>query len=458
MANTRKLSQIKDKSLAPSDDSATLITCVQTFLQQEKLDAVKLCVALSGGVDSVVLLHVLTQCQTILPFTLTAVHVNHNMSPHAATWSEFAQHYADTLQVFCQVYSVNLTRQGGESLEAVARKARYTIYQQQACDAVVLAHHQDDQAETVLLQLMRGSGVQGLAAMPKKRSLSSGVRVIRPFLDISRATLLSYAKTHQLSWVEDESNVDSRYQRNFLRHEILPRLTPRYPFIAKTLARAAYYFAETGTLLAELATLDYPEMEHATYLSIAILHTLSLPRQRNVLYWYLRAKGIFPDEKWIIDIQKALHKAVDKMPTFSVQGKDIYLAQGKIIVVPTFIVPCDEIVLTWQGESCIEVPAWRGRLYVTGQVSRLETREWQWILKARHGGERIKLAPDRPHHTIKNLWQMNHIPAWQRQRLPFIWQNQALVCVPGAGIDEENSQQMAEKGIQLSWEPWDFEL
>ena len=443
-------------------DSKRLISRVQTFLQEEGLSTVKLCVGLSGGLDSVVLLHILAQCRQLLPLTLSAVHINHGISSNAPIWSQFAQQYAANLGVVCQLYSVQLARQGGESLEAVARKVRYEIYQQQECGAIALAHHQDDQAETVLLQLMRGSGVVGLAAMPKKRALSPSIDLIRPLLEVTRSELLLYAQAYQLTWMEDESNADICYQRNFMRHEILPRLSIRYPHITKTLGRAAHYFAQTSDLLAELAKIDCPEILSGAYLNQNAFKALPLNRQRNVLYWYLRTKGIFPDEKQIGEIQKALQTvAPDKMPTFSVQGKHIYLAQGMLAVVPAFIPPLTETVIQWQGEKIIDILPWRRQLHFTlaqaGGVAA-DILAFPLRLKTRQGGERIKLGFNQPHQTIKNLWQANHIPSWQRQRLPIIWGRNTLIMVPGAGIAYENVMDKNSQGIKLTWVPWDFAL
>jgi tRNA(Ile)-lysidine synthase len=457
MANIRKL-PLTERTGLKEPDEHTLLTCVSTFLEETGLNTASICVGLSGGLDSVVLLHILAQCRQSMPFTLSAVHINHGLSINAPVWEQFVQHYAAQLGVVCQTYSVKLQRPGGESLEAIARKARYTIYQQQACDAIALAHHQDDQAETVLLQLMRGSGVVGLAAMPKKRALSPHLLLVRPILDITRAELLSYAQKHQLAWVEDESNADQRYQRNFLRHEILPQLKGRYPFITKTLARVAYYFAQTSDLLADLANIDCPDIASSRYLSQTVLTNLPLARQRNVLYWYLRAHEIFPDEKWIEEIQQAmLGAARDKMPTFIFQGKTIYLAQGLLAIVPTFTPPSTETIIQWQGEECIAIPAWRGQLHFINisPSARLALLSSPLVLKARQGGEKIKLGPERPYQTLKNTWQVQRIPAWQRQRLPLVWQDNKLLMVPGVGSSCESA---LSKHGQLLWAPWDFSL
>lgn len=459
MGNLRKSLLIKSSIAIHSPEA--LIDAVRGFLIETQLDTAKICVGLSGGVDSIVLLHVLSLCQKTLPFQLSAVHVNHGISPHAQAWSDFAQSYTESLGYSCAVHCVDLVKRSAEGLEALARKARYAVYEALTCDAIALAHHQDDQAETLLLQLLRGSGVVGLAAMPKKRPMQSDKHLIRPFLDVSRACLLSYAKAYQLTWVEDESNQDTRFRRNFLRHEILPRLQQHYPKPSHILSRAAHYFSETSELLADLAEQDCPQIKSLEPLPRAVLLPLSDTRQRNVLYWYLRAQGIFPDEKWIIEIQKTMHAASkESSPTFVLQGKELYLAYDNLFVVPVFSPPEKEMGLEWRGEAEIAVHEWRGTLQFIETkglgLSANILKEKPLILKGRQGGERLKQAVTRPSHTIKNLWQEAKISFWQRQRVPFVWHGEKLLMVPGAGQACETEIGEQEIGIVLVWKPWDF--
>lgn len=462
MANIRKKSINKPKEAVSNIDSA-LVEHVQGFLQNMSLPFANLCLGLSGGVDSVVLLHILALCQKILPFQLSAVHVNHGIHVNAQQWAGFAQAYAASMGVECAVHEVQLAKKGGDSLEAVARRARYAIYQRMDCDAIILAHHQDDQAETVLLQLLRGSGVVGLAAMPKKRRLQNNQYLLRPLLDVSRERLLAYASAHQLKWVEDDSNIDTRFRRNFLRHDIVPMLQQHYPKVTHTLSRSAHYFSETGELLAELAEQDCPQIKNLTPLPQTALLPLSDVRQRNVLYWYLRAHGLFPDEKWVIEIQKTMHIASKaSRPSFVLQGKELYFAYDRLFVVPAFNPPGEVMSLQWRGETKIAVHEWRGTLHFIEKKGRgLSTRilrESPLMLKSRQGGERLKQAVNRPSHAIKHLWQEAKVSFWQRQRVPLIWLDGKLLMVPGVGMACELNVDQEEVGISVHWCPWDFDL
>lgn len=440
-----------------------LVSHVQTMLLDMDLASARLCVGLSGGVDSVVLLHILTLCQHTLPFQLSAVHVNHGIHVNARQWGVFAQNYAASIGVQCTVQEVQLMKKGGDSLEAVARHARYAIYQQIDCEAIVLAHHQDDQAETVLLQLFRGSGVVGLAAMPKKRQLQKNQLLVRPLLDIPRKELLAYANAHHLKWVEDESNEDTGFRRNFLRHDIIPKLQSRYPGLSRSLSRASGYFAETNDLLSDLAKLDCPQINHRVPLPKTLLLSLTLPRQRNVLYWYLRAHGIFPEEKWIEEILKVmLHASQESMPTWELQDKALYFSYGELVITPTFNLPDKPIYIHWQGEAEIRVAEWRGTLQLVevkgGGISIDALKSAPLILQGREGRARLRLASNRPSHTVKHLWQVRKVPFWQRQRVPLVWFDGQLLMIPGVGMGCELEVKQDDVGITTIWHPWDFDL
>lgn len=440
-----------------------LVSHVKATLLNMDLASARLCVGLSGGIDSVVLLHILTLCQQMLPFQLFAVHVNHGIHNKARQWGVFAQDYASSIGVQCSVHEVQLMKKGGDSLEAVARHARYAIYQQIDCDVIVLAHHQDDQAETVLLQLFRGSGVVGLAAMPKKRQLQKNQLLLRPLLDISREQLLAYANAHQLKWVEDDSNRDTCFRRNFLRHDIIPKLQSRYPGLSRSLSRASGYFAETNDLLFDLAKLDCPQINQRIPLPKTLLLSLTLPRQRNVLYWYLRAHGIFPEEKWIEEILKVmLHASQESMPTWELQAKALYFSYGELVIIPPFRIPDKPIHLHWQGEAEITVAAWRGSLQFVevkgGGVSIDALKAAPLVLQGREGRARLRLASNRPSHTVKHLWQVRKIPFWQRQRVPLVWLDEQLLMIPGVGMGCELEVKQDEVGMATIWHPWDFDL
>jgi tRNA(Ile)-lysidine synthase len=249
----------------------------------------RIVVALSGGVDSVVLCDLLRRYCKRRRCELRALHINHQISPNAAQWARFCRALCRAWKIPLMVVKVSVER--GNSLEAAARTARYRVFAQQRTDFVALAHNRDDQAETLLLQLLRGAGVKGLSAMPVIRT-EANVTLLRPLLDVSREEIEAYAWKHKLEWVDDESNSDIYFDRNFLRHEILPVLARRYPAYRTTLARTGRNLAESAQLLDELAEIDLDGTKSGEGVPVALLRRLDVARAKNALRYHLRCCGV----------------------------------------------------------------------------------------------------------------------------------------------------------------------
>ena len=250
--------------------------------------AESLCVGLSGGCDSVVLLHILSR----LPHQgrLSAIHVHHGLSPNADAWAEFCVRLCSSLDIPLFVRHVQVERNTGAGLEAAARQARYAAFAGLDCDCLLLAQHRGDQAETLLFNLLRGTGVTGAAGMQADRPLGRQ-RLLRPLLDTSRDEIERYAKDQGLSWVDDESNRDVALSRNFLRHEVLPVIARQFPAAEAALAQAAGNFAEAGGLLDDLAQEDWGLVAEGQSARLLALRQLSLPRLKNLLRYRLRQLG-----------------------------------------------------------------------------------------------------------------------------------------------------------------------
>lgn len=266
---------------------------IQAFLKDLPSDAT-LHVAYSGGVDSHVLLHAIVAARESFPaLIIKAIHLNHQLQHTADQWALHCQQQCQDLNITCCVEKVNAAANSGESPEAAARKARYQVFSTllKPGEYLLTAQHLDDQAETVLLQLMRGAGVKGLAAMPLVNAFVGGY-LARPLLNTSQQAILDYAKAHQLNWVEDQSNQDVDFDRNFLRHRVLPLLRERRPNVENAMARSASHCAEANELLTELAVQDLSEvqLEASKILSAGALKKLSMPRLRNVLRFWLQAQ------------------------------------------------------------------------------------------------------------------------------------------------------------------------
>ncbi|HJW24069.1 MAG TPA: tRNA lysidine(34) synthetase TilS [Rhodocyclaceae bacterium] len=271
-----------------SSPSSRLLSQLQDYLAARGAPAERLCVGLSGGRDSVVLLHLLVRLD--LGSRLSAIHVHHGLSPNAEGWTAFCADLCATLGVPLQVERVAVDDSSGLGREAAARNARYEAFARCGADSLLLAHHQNDQAETLLFNLVRGAGITGAAGMPAERRLGA-LRLLRPLLGVPRSDIEAYAREHGLAWIDDESNDDTGFSRNFLRHDVLPVIEGRFPAAAACLAGAAAHFSEADLLLADLAETDWRASSEGDCLPMAALQRLSPARLKNLLRYRLRRLG-----------------------------------------------------------------------------------------------------------------------------------------------------------------------
>lgn len=312
--------------------SADLRKRVGAFLATRlQLDA-RLWVGLSGGCDSVVLLHVLSSLGL---GEIAAIHVHHGLSPNADAWAEFCAGYCQRLGVRLVTRHVAVDMSSGLGLEAAARAARYAAFANCLGDSLLLAQHRGDQAETVLFNLLRGTGVTGAAGMPVERRFGR-LRLLRPLLDISRAEIERYALDEGLTWVDDESNVDTSLTRNYLRHEALTAISQRFPSAEASLAQAASHFAEAAGLLDELAAHDWQLVAEGEAALMRPLRQLSLPRLKNLLRYRLRSLG------WQVPVAARLEEfarqlqsaAPDRHPELVLPGGKMRVARGMLSWLP----------------------------------------------------------------------------------------------------------------------------
>lgn len=319
MASSRKL---------PNTDcaSGTLPAALAACLERHVQPVDRLVVGLSGGVDSVVLLHALAALRPAA--ALAAVHVHHGLSPHADRWAAFCGAFAQRLGVAFVCVRVEVERGSADGLEAAARRARHGVFAEFDADWIVLAHHRDDQAETLLFNLLRGTGLAGAAAMRAQRG-----RLLRPLLDIGRAEIEAYAVAHGLDWVEDESNHDTRHSRNFLRHRIIAPLTQRFAAAAQNLAAAAARFAEAQALLDDLARLDLGDRTEFP-VAVATLQALNEARARNALRYLLTQRGVrIPSEVRLREaLRQMLAAGIDRHPAVKLGAHRLLRRRGWIFI------------------------------------------------------------------------------------------------------------------------------
>ncbi len=451
-------------SRQPDPKVSPLASALLSFLAQHlpagscggELPPPKLLLALSGGLDSCVLLHLLTEARRHCSFELHAVHVHHGLSNNADDWAAFCEAQCALLDVPLQVVYVNVDKASGLGIEAAARQLRYQALFNHRMrgaepDFVVTAHHQDDQAETLLLQLFRGAGVKGLSSMAP---VDKTRRLLRPLLNVSRLSLSAYAHEYELSWCDDESNDDTQYERNFVRHELVPVLETRYQNVKATLARTASHLAEANTLLDALAEIDAQSLLADNQLCLQGLGQLDLPRAKNLLrWWFAQNQLAMPSTEHLAEmVGQMLNARPDADLNIKLQHMRLKRYQQKAYL--TIEQETEPFHLVWTGETAIDLPN-GGRLLfnkVTGSGLLLKPDLSKLRITHRSGGERFKPNALRPTRTLKHLLQEANVPPWQRDRLPLIYWHDTLACVPGIGVAHELQAKEQEPGLEIVWQ------
>lgn len=437
--------------------SANIVDHVRAFLERRIFPTARLCLGYSGGLDSSVLLHVLAGLRQDMDFQLEAVHVHHGLSPHADAWAEGCARTCAALQVLLTVRHVQVAGKG-RGLEAAAREARYAAYARQHADFIVLAHHLDDQVETFFLRLLRGAGVEGLAAMPAERLLSEGTqRLLRPLLKVERAALRQYATTHALAHCEDESNFDLGRTRNFLRHDWLPALEGRFPAYRRTVARASEHLRDSSELLADLADLDAARVAGPEGLDRDRLAALGPARARNLLRHWLAGEGAsVPGAARMQDLlRQTLESRPDASPAQALGGRVLRQYRGQLSCVAPGIMPVTG-EWAWRGETHLELGPF-GSLEFTPAVGRglaaARLDAGQVRIRLRSGGERLRPDCRRPRRPLKKLLQEMGVPAWERPYLPVLSVDGEVAWVAGVGVDCACQAGDGEAGWLISWRP-----
>lgn len=410
--------------------------------------------------DSVVLLHLLHILAPRFEWRLSALHVHHGISQQADTWADFCAGLCNRHNIPLHIERVDIAPlRADHGIEAAARKLRHESFSRQSCDFVALAHHADDQAETLLLQLLRGAGIKGVAAMPFARPASDHAHAtLRPLLDIPRTRLLEYAHQHSLQWVEDESNADDRFPRNFLRHRLLPVMEQRFPAYRDTLARSAKHFAEAGELLDELARLDAQDLAMDVVLDVSRLRELSYARAKNLLRFFLHTQKAFMPHAAQLD--ELLHQLLDAREDAAVCVEfgdwQVRRYQDKVYVLRAMGKFDRDLALSWHGEESLQWPALdMGIAFrnIQGQgISHAKLQLAPVTLRLRRGSESMRPYADSATRSLKNLLQEHNVPPWVRERIPLLYCGDELACVPGVAISAEYRAKQDEEGVLVSLE------
>jgi tRNA(Ile)-lysidine synthase len=414
-------------------------------------------VALSGGIDSVVLLHLLHQLQKRQNFTLKASHVHHGLSKNADKWVKFCEKLCTKLSVPLDVHYIKLPQKKSLGIEGEARQLRYEKLLKSQSDLVVLAHHEDDQAETFLLQLIRGAGVKGLSSMANFDAIR---RLWRPLLNASRIDIERFAKKHQLKWIEDESNQNIDFDRNFIRSKVLPILKNRFRHIIKVISRSSAHLAEAQHLLDDLAKNDLKNyLKSKNYkhkLQVKTLNKLSNIRAKNVLrYWLELNHQLMPSTDLLDELLRQVLTA-KKDATIKIQlSKDYEICRYKdeIYIVQKNPQRQKNYEIIWQGESEILLPNGTQLNFkkVKGRGINFKfLNDQKLIIRNRQGGEFFKPEAKRPTKKIKQLLQESDLPPWQREYLPLIFIGDELASVPNFGIDIKFQAKPKDVGLNVT--------
>jgi tRNA(Ile)-lysidine synthase len=444
MASTRNSSR-------PAEPVARVAACLTRHVRQDE----SLAVALSGGVDSVVLLALLHDLSRLQDFRLSAIHVHHGLSPHADEWQAFCRSLCLSLGVPFIGKRVEVRDAAAKGLEAAARQARYAAFAEVEADWLVLAHQRDDQAETLLFNLLRGTGLAGAAAMPVVRPFPGrpGLRILRPLLELSRAEVAHLARERHLDWIEDESNLDVRHARNYLRRTVMPQLRERFPGCDAALARAAAHFAEGHALLSQLAEIDARTSLREGRIRVTGPERLDEARLRNLLCHAIRRAGMdMPDSARLHEaVRQACHAAADRQVLIDLGQCMLHRYRGELWLAPKSPVP--EAVV-WRGEDAL---AWgrdilRFDRSLGGGIDLERLKGGEVRIQSRQGGERFRPDARRPRRELKKLLQEHGVPPWQRGIMPLLWCGEELVWVPGIGIDCNWQCREGETGLLPAWE------
>ncbi|WDZ97800.1 tRNA lysidine(34) synthetase TilS [Herbaspirillum sp. WKF16] len=432
----------------------------------------KLALAYSGGLDSSVLLELAAAHARIHGLALVALHVHHGLSPHADAWQAHCEARCRQLGVDFHAERVRLENLADSGVEEAARLARYAalgrMCRAHGASVLLTAHHLDDQAETVLLQLLRGSGLAGMSGMEASNTAPAllgddRTLIARPLLAVTRAQLEAYAAQRGIAHIDDESNADTRYARNALRHLVMPALGQSFPGYQQRLARAAGHAQGAQELLREVAQQDLRHCGQDDHLLMPALRALSEQRFFNLMRHWFAARGMrMPSAAWMHEMREQLMQAdVEAQLCVSHPDGEVHRYRERVFLSPRRTPPEEDDVtrLKWSGEAQLRVASYYGALHferIVGDDAR-PGFDAAWLaaqtltIQGRNGGERVKLAANRPARSLKQHFQSADVPAWERPYLPLLFAGEALIFAAGIGMDCAHFSVAGER-IAIRWQ------
>ncbi|MGZ3236509.1 MAG: tRNA lysidine(34) synthetase TilS [Burkholderiaceae bacterium] len=461
----RALGEIRTRVCVSVYQDTTATASAQASSQQTAI-----AIAYSGGLDSSALLHLTHRYAAEHGIPLFAFHIHHGISPNADQWLTHCKEECARLGITFDARLIKLPDDGKSGVEEAARIRRYAALGElcriHQVGLLLTAHHEDDQAETVLLQLLRGSGVAGLSGMDVVNAapdLLGDQRLLmaRPLLTISRSALSRFVSKNNIAYVDDESNTDPRYARNALRHQVMPVLEKSFPGFQNRFTRTARHAQAAQRMLIELAAQDLAMCTDGECLDITQLKKLSPDRMDNLLRYWFGSHGMrMPSTSWLSEMRTQLLDAKEDAQ-LCVTHADCHIRRhrDRVYLTPRLnddLSTVEPLVFRWQGEEKIYFAGYRGTLYFEPAEQGIDS---EWLQKQdlhihyRQGGERLKPALNRPTKSLKYHYQALDIPAWERERLPLVTSGKHLLFAAGIGMDCHHLGAKPARLIKLRWQP-----
>ena len=428
-----------------------------TFLEEFKTHD-RYVLAISGGKDSIALAHLFFSIKEKINHSIEMVYVDHGLQEVSNEWGDFCREQASKFGFEFQQLTVNCRPVAGESIEAWARDARYNLLSTLADEntLVFTGHHQDDQAETLLLRLFRGTGVRGMACMQVARKLGKGL-LIRPLLNISSKQIDQYVSINNLSWVHDKSNDDKSFDRNYLRQEIKPLIEKRWPEFQKSISRIIAYQQEAGELLDVLAVNDLQTVcdDDKTSINIDKLKVYSKARIKNLLMCWIKGQHFLaPNHQHIEEIiNHSIFASDDRLPLVNWADIEVRKYKNRLYLLKTKKLESikDEIKISFHDSIIINEEQVKWQIVEGKGIAKHFQDKSHFSLQFRRGGEKIKLANRGISKTIKQLFQENSVLPWKRESFPLIYIDNKLAAIPGICTDDYFAAKENEPGIVFHW-------
>jgi tRNA(Ile)-lysidine synthase len=432
---------------------------VKKQFELKKLVGQNVVVGLSGGVDSVALLHVLSRLVTPLELKVEAAHVNHHMHSKSAEWADFCSNLCASYAVPLRIFNVRVPKPSALGIEGAARQARYEALLSHDSQVVLLAHHRDDQIETFFLQALRGSGVDGLSGMLAIRSdYITDKQIFRPMLEVRREEIIKYARQQGLTWVEDPSNSDHVFSRNYLRQKTLPQLKARFPGFEESILNVVKNLEDASDLLREIANQDIDLLiSPCGGIDVDDLNNLSEVRAINMFRELFRRRGVaVPGRTWMVEVLRQC-KYAKVNATVSVDKKNISVKRyrKRVYLVDKSDAVAEGWSRVWNGETLIDLPGNLGYLQFKEVLGRGISKKCfapeLLTIQLGSGNKRFSLAPNRPRRELRKIWQTEGLPPWSRLNIPVVSFGSEALFVGNLGVSGRCYAQKNEPGISITW-------